>query len=147
MNAWLITWEYLGEHAASHQRFIAILSSRKHCSTVAEFVEFHYGINNLNATEMSYYANRRRELPFIIKNSAIINDVPHADRITCGDNPHIYARKVSELTISRNNENNSETVRWKEPKNMEWKDKNKLEVLIGTVNRYDKLIHKCSKTV
>ncbi len=42
MKAWLVTWEWVGDHAAVDIPFIAILSGRLGAERVQEFIERHH---------------------------------------------------------------------------------------------------------
>ena len=64
MNAWLITWEETNSSIADENRIVAILSSRKSVSKVADFVELLYLRSTSNAHEMACLANRPKKIPY-----------------------------------------------------------------------------------
>jgi len=113
MNAWLITWEGTNSSIADENRIVAILSSRKSVSKVADFVELLYLMSTSNAHEMACLANSPKKIPYKAK-IQLINNIPHGDRITCGHNPFLYARKVTNLQIKINPKENIEILKWKE---------------------------------
>lgn len=59
------------------------------------------------AEEMAYFANRPQKIVYKAKLNTEI--------LECGHNPWIYARKVSNLRIHTNNDENTELIQWKEP--------------------------------
>lgn len=123
MNAWLITWEWDGEHANVDDPLIAIFSSRLSENRIAEFIEGYFLIKSASAGEMVYYANRTKEIPYKTEKHVSINGIPHGDRITCGDNPYIFARKVLQLKVENDVAKNLEIITWREPPTFGWKDK------------------------
>lgn len=108
MKAWLITWEWGGDHAKVPEQLVAILSSRKSANSIAELAEFLYLRATGRASELAYYANRRKRLPYSAEKD-------QNGRITCGHNPWLYARIVSELTVDADTENGAEVLGWREP--------------------------------
>ena len=107
MNAWLITWQWSGEHARVRDPLVAILSSRKSRSSIAELVEFLYLRASGEAADLAYYANRRKLLRYPAQ-------IDQNCRITCGHNPWLYARVVSNLSVEANADR-TEVIRWREP--------------------------------
>src|SRR3990172_4988231 len=101
-NAWLVTWDWCGRHAAVADRVAAILSSRKSEDSIMKFVEFLY----LHATgypeELAYYANRRHRIPYKAQRD-------HGCGITCGHNPWLHARLVMGLTVEEDPSTGLET--------------------------------------
>ncbi len=77
-----------------------------------------------------YFSNKRREIPYQTQEVDIINKLPHGDRIRCGHNPWIYARKVSNLIIEVNEATDSEILTWQEPRVFRWKDENRLDIVL-----------------
>lgn len=122
MNAWLITWDWCGEHAAVTDRIAAILGARKSESKVAELVEFIYMHSRSSVGEIAHYANRPSRIPFKAQRSMVINGVPHGERIICGNNPWLYARKVSDLNVHSDPGSDIETISWMEPPTFGWKN-------------------------
>jgi hypothetical protein len=132
MNAWLITWQgtaLLPENAP--EKVAAILSSRKSDKSVADSVELLFLRARCSASDMAYYANRRRDMLFKVQDSLLINHIPHGDRIFCGSSEcAIYARKVSQLKIKLNKENGKEILTWIEPPTYRWKDEQHMRGIV-----------------
>ena len=120
MNAWLITWEGTSPKITDENRIIGIIGSRRSDSFVADLVEFIYARNSSSVTDMAYIANRPKERPYPAEKNQLINNLPHGERIICGHNPWIYARKVKALKTTVHD--GSEVVSWQEPDNFRWKD-------------------------
>lgn len=127
MNAWLITWKWHGEHAKKKKPLIGILSSRRGEKFIADFVEQVYLMETSTIEEIVRWVNRKKDCPYKAKKVEIINDIPHGDRITCGHNPHIYARKVTDLKVVSDLDNKIEKLSWKEPPKFRWKNGKKFE--------------------
>lgn len=128
MNAWLLTWDGTSPKITDENRIIGIIGSRRSKNFVADLVEFIYSRNTSSASDMAYIANRPKQKPFQAEKTQIINGVPHGERIICGHNPWIYARKVRNLRITQ--EDDFEIVTWREPDNYQWKNKQKMEIVV-----------------
>lgn len=128
MNAWVITWEWHGDHAAVEDPLVAILSSRKGSAWMAKYIENLYLSFSSTAQEMAYYANRQKMIPYKAKDPMSMNWILHGNRIICGNNPELYGRKVTGLEIMEDDENDLEIVRWKEPPCYRTKDNGELEI-------------------
>lgn len=128
MKAWLVTWQWIGDHAQVGDPLVAILSSRKSDRAVSEFVEQYYLMASATAGEMAYYMNRRRKLPHKARTPEIINEIPHGGRIRCGADPYIYARLVTDLRIEELDDEDVEIITWREPSASQWKDGSKTEI-------------------
>jgi len=63
---------------------------------------------------MACLANRPKKIPYKVDKVQLINNIPHGDRITCGHNPFLYARKVTNLQIKIDPKENIEILKWKE---------------------------------
>lgn len=123
MNAWLVTWEWVTHHAKVSDPLIAILSARKGDRWIASYIEGYYLMTSCTAQEVAYLVNRPHTIPYkASRHFFIINGVPHGDRMRCGNNPFIYARKVTNLTVTEDREHRREIIRWKEPPIFRWKD-------------------------
>lgn len=120
MNVWLITWHWHGEHAKIEKPLVGIISSRRGEKFVADFVEQIYLMERTTIEKRVRWANRKKERLYEVKTFITINNVPHGDRITCGRNPHIYARIVTNFKVVSDLDNNIEKLSWKEPSNFRW---------------------------
>lgn len=98
ISAWLVTWDFAGEHSrdalrrltGSDDEVVAVLSPRLGPKTIRQFVEQRYADIWLSAPERLDYVSGRRNL-----SPAEYGE--HMGQIVCGDNPWLYARKVSNL--------------------------------------------------
>lgn len=118
MNAWIITWEWVGGHAAVGDPLVAIFSSRKSEKWIKEYIENLYFFNFYQTVDWAYYANKRKKLNL----NTIINRIPNGNGIFCGENPFLWGRVISDLKIKTNDGNNSEIISWREPDIYRWKD-------------------------
>jgi len=112
MNAWLITWEWTGTHAAVVDRVAAILGSRKSESSIEQIIQFMYIQATAFANEFAAYANRPRRIPY--------QPVKDAGMIFCGHNPYLLGRRVQDLSVNMNEESGIETICWVEPAYYRW---------------------------
>lgn len=103
-NAWLITWIVAPTSKKNVDRIAAILSSRKSEKTVIEFAKLLYLRTMFSAFDMAYYANRPNEIPFPVHENGMIGNSPY----------WLYARRVTNLEIQRDEENNKESISWVE---------------------------------
>lgn len=127
MRAWLLTWVY--HKSKVQEEIVAVLSSRKSDKTVSELVEFIVLRANSSVINMAYYANRRDKLVYKASTSQLINGVPHGERVLCGHDPWLYARKVTDFKVDFDEKSNEEIVSWREPDNYRWtQDKRSIEV-------------------
>lgn len=114
ISAWLITWDWGNDSAAVVDRIAAVLHPNKASRTVEGYVEFLYAVRTSTVSELIAYAKRPSNNPYRAKAESI-NGVTHGNRITCGANPWLYARKVKNLRVERDAETGIETIRWLEP--------------------------------
>ena len=113
-RAWLVTWEWAGDHAQRCDKVAAIFNPRWSAQRVREFVEFIY-LSDYTLSERLVYAVHKRRNPYLATFG------PTTGEIHCGHNPWLYARCVDDLTVERD-ANGKEMVTWKErPKpNLSW---------------------------
>jgi len=107
MRVWLITWEWLGNHASVENKIIGILSSRRSKDIVEKFVKFIYANEALDLSENLYYLNRQKTSPVKCQYHSM------SSTITCGHNPYICARLVNNFKITPIDED-YENVEWQE---------------------------------
>ena len=99
----------MGKYGELSDSLIAILNVRKSSKTVAEFVEYYYLLQTSTVGELAHLASR----PGKRHTKA---EIHQWERITCGNNPFISARIVSDLVISHPLlDSTVETIEWKEP--------------------------------
>ena len=113
MRMWLLTWEC--NTSKVKEEFVAVLSSRKSDSSIAELAEYIVLRATSNAQSLAYYANRRRELVNKALTPLNINNIPHSNRILCGHDPWLYARIVTEFKVIDDDLSNEEIISWREP--------------------------------
>lgn len=130
MKAWVITWEGTSQELKDQNRLVAILSSQKSDKYVGDLVEFIYLRATSSASDMLFLANRSAEVPYKAGRSKVINGVPHGDRIICGHNPWLYARKVSCVKVTKEPGNDNEEITWKETPIFEWRDKSLRDIQV-----------------
>lgn len=129
MNAWLITWEGTSLYKKKVEKIVAILSSRKSYKEIAKIVELLYMRAMNTASDMAYYANRRKAMPFKAQKFPIINGILYSEKIFCGDwQLMLLARKVINLTISIDETRGKEVLTWIEPPAYKWEHGQLLEV-------------------
>jgi len=103
-----VTWEWTGEANTMADKVVAILRPRISSQRVAEFVENFYIVASSTMSEQATYAKGRRNIPYPAEIDGI-------GRISCGHNPWLEARPVSQLQVSRDAITGLEILSWKEP--------------------------------
>ncbi len=98
IKAWLVTWEWVGLHAAVENPIAAILSPRLSEEHVREIVELLYVNKWMSVNERLSYAKDKRSNPYPAQFSTI-NGVAWTGQILCGHNPHLFARRVDDLRV------------------------------------------------
>lgn len=107
-KAWLITWDWAGEHAAVPERevVVAILRPQTSPDTVKRIVELLYAsheyepADKLAALTHNPYPAEFSTVSVEQKTSGgevIRQTVPYTGQIHCGHNPFLYARLVDNL--------------------------------------------------
>ncbi len=105
-SAWLITWEWVGEHAAVDQPIAAILPSQSSPETVKLLMERLYASSSYTPEEMLAALPPQGHNPYRATYGSIrVYDhgvpitVPYSGQLVCGHNPYLYARPVSALRV------------------------------------------------
>jgi len=104
-RAWLITWDWAGDHAEVKDRFVAVLDYRYSSETVRQFVEWVYASRWLSFYEQLAFAKHRNSNPYRAQFGTIETRgeaelpprVRYPGQITCGANPWLWARLVHNL--------------------------------------------------
>ncbi len=121
MKAWLVTWEWQGDHAAVEKPIVSILSARLSDETIRKHVEQLYADLKFSFSDRLHFVRKPGENPnpakFIIKR-IIVDERDRAGpmrtgRIECGHNPHLLARKVANIKVQRD-EQGDEQLCWTE---------------------------------
>jgi hypothetical protein len=123
-KAWLVTWDWAGDHAAMPEREVvaAVLRPQTSPDTVKRIVELLYAAREYNPAD---------KLDTLIRNPypARFNTVtieqrmpdgtvftqrpPYTGQIVCGHNPFLYARLVDNLRVA-DTENPDTGLAWDE---------------------------------
>lgn len=108
MNAWLLTWEGTeGPAVQPDRKLLAILSSRCSSSTIETLVDTLYCRSISSAYDMAAMANKRK-----LRTQQYKATFSTLNRIFYGHNPCIFARRVCNLTIKRNEKMQTELIEW-----------------------------------
>jgi hypothetical protein len=111
MNAWLLTWEGTsGPLILDENKIVAIVSSKRSTSFIEDLADVLYCRTVNSAGKMAYEANKSR-----YRKEQYKNIFSHGDRVFYGKNPCIFARLVSNLRITKDDEKMVEVVCWTEP--------------------------------
>jgi len=110
MNAWLLTWEGTRSRVASENKILAIVSSRRSSSFIEDLVDLLYCRSVDSAYHAARAVNRKRR-----RHRELMATFSTPGRIFFGHNPLIFARRVSNLKITRNEAEGIETVSWTDP--------------------------------
>jgi len=111
-KAWLITWEWVGDHAARQNKIVSVLNYRLSGETVRKFTEQLYIDLTSTLSEKIAYAKNKKNNPYPAQFNRI-NGVAFEGQINCGHNPHLYGRLVSNLSIEIDEDEN-EKLNWEE---------------------------------
>lgn len=105
-SAWLITWEWVGEHAAVDQPIAVILSVQSSPETVKQLMERLYASRTYTPEEMLAALPPRGHNPYRATYGSIdaydhgvAISATYSGQLFCGHNPHLYARQVSGLRV------------------------------------------------
>lgn len=121
MKAWLVTWEWQGDHAAEKEPIVSILSPRLSNETVRKHVEQLYADRCYRFSERLRYVRQPGENPYpaefdikwVVVDERGRKGPMRTGRIFCGHNPHLYARKVTDIEAQRDGQGN-ERLCWTE---------------------------------
>jgi len=105
MVAWLVTWDWIGDHARVEQPIVTFLNYRRTPEQVREIVELLYMNSKYSFSERLAYTKRKKDNPY--------PGVIERWMITCGHNPSLHARLVNDLKIEVDSDG-KETVTWNE---------------------------------
>lgn len=103
--AWLVTWEWSGDHAAVEDRVAAILKPRLSRRVLAEIVERIYARHAYAPFELAALARKPTANHYGIKWTD--NEVG-----LCGDNPWLRVARVRDLVVKVDPETGAETNSW-----------------------------------
>ena len=103
-KAWLLTWEWAGEHASVEDQIAGILRPRLSREKVGEILESMYAIHAYSVSELAYYSRQPKENPYKAKWENY--------HCYCGHNPSLHANYVHKLNIIEDPETGLETIEW-----------------------------------
>ncbi len=113
MKAWLVTWEWCGDHAKRDDKVAAIFNVRSSSERVRELVEFIHLSAMYSLGERAAFAQNRKRNPYPAEFGITPDGVPWTGEITCGHNPFLRARLVDDLVVEDDLEG-KEKLSWKE---------------------------------
>lgn len=114
-SAWLVTWEWSGNHARPDHKVVEILDPRLPPERVRQIVELLYHQNALLREKVAWRLLRRKQ-PYAAE-FQILEGTQWRYDITCGHNPWLHARLVDNLRIETDAEDN-ETAVWTDRHNL-----------------------------
>lgn len=106
-RAWLVTWEWEGDHARVEKKLVAILNYRYAVGSVGRFIEQLYAGNWFAFHGQLAYAKDRRDSSYNVQQGAA------ADELKCGGNPWLRARPVYDVQAYVD-EDGYEHLTWRE---------------------------------
>jgi predicted GNAT family N-acyltransferase len=112
IKAWLVTWEWIGDHAKRDDKVAAIFNPRFSAERVRELVEFLYLTQNSTLSERMNWARDKNLNPYLAQFHTL-DGVPWQGQIHCGHNPFLFARLVDDLAVECDAEGN-ERATWRE---------------------------------
>jgi hypothetical protein len=112
IKAWLVTWEWSGDHAKRENIIAAIFNPRWGGDRVREFVEFFYANEYTLAERMDLVRGKPNPYPAEF-GKRMGGKGTWKGEIFCGHNPFLRARVVDDLTVERNMDG-KEIAAWKE---------------------------------
>lgn len=132
MKAWIVTWEWCGRTAAVADKIAAVLPPQYSDRRVADIVQLLYNLATSELSELAAYAKRPGQIPYKPRVGQVINSVPHSDRVTCGHNPWLYARRVTGVRVWQEPEIDIEVIEWTEPQTFRWKDERQMSIEVAS---------------
>ena len=110
-KAWLVTWEWMGNHAKRPDKVAEILDPRLPPERVRRIVELLYHREASLSEKVSWRLRKKQQIyPAKFIN---LEGMQWHGQIECGHNPWLFARLVDDLTIERDEQGN-ETATWKD---------------------------------
>jgi hypothetical protein len=113
MKAWLVTWEWVGDHAKRDEKIAAIFNPRFSAQHVRELVEFIYLSSEYSLSERMDCARNRSHNRYPARFGQTPEGVPWWGEIDCGHNPFLWARMVDDFMVETD-EDGKEKPSWKE---------------------------------
>ena len=110
-KAWLVTWEWMGEHAKRRDKVAEILDPRLSGAKVRGIIELLYH-HEASLSEKVAWRLRRQRQPYPAE-FVKLEGMPYEGEISCGHNPWLRARLVDDLSIVRD-EHGKEKATWRD---------------------------------
>lgn len=117
-KAWLVTWEWMGNHAKRDDKIVAVFDPRMTPAHIQELVELLYLNLVYGIHERVYYALHRRKNPCTAK-CEYGEHRRWPPMIHCGHNPFLTANLVESLGVERH-EDSTETATWQNVRSKRW---------------------------
>ena len=95
MKAWIVRWEWMGEHASHDNPLIAVLSARCGVDDIKKFIERHYLVATATVGEQIEYASYRNP-----RKPAYPAEVSAGGVIHCGHSPFIVGRRGEDVHLA-----------------------------------------------
>ena len=110
MTAWLIKWNWMGDHAAVDEPYVDIVSARRSQEYISKYVQRLYGVFHHSLTERTDFERYRdqQERPYLVRRDMTRTGLV----ITVGHNPFLKARKVRNLVVEVDAETGQDIVTW-----------------------------------
>lgn len=108
-TVWLITWE---PNFKDSKKIATILNSRTSSEKVKDILEQLYVNSEYSLSERLLYAKSKKNNPYPVRFD-ILDEIPWWGKMSCGNNPYLYARKVKNLRLKINGDEN-EYLEWQE---------------------------------
>jgi hypothetical protein len=110
-RAWLLSWiGNIGLEDITNNDIIAIVDARREDEFIEDLVDILYCRNENSAYEMASLTNKRSK-----RRSNYRSNLSSPSRIYYGTTAMIYARRVINLTVERDEEQKKEYLSWTEP--------------------------------
>ena len=99
-SAWLVTWEWIGDHAhvEESEKIVAVLNYRWSSEKVRDLVEQLYAAFKYGPSDKAAVAHNKKTNPYCAKFGSI-SGVPWGGEVMCGHNPWLYARSVKNFRV------------------------------------------------
>lgn len=110
-KAWLVTWEWSGDHARVEDRIVAVFGPRLSGERVRELVDCIHSVLKYTPRERMAWTFNPKANPYPAQFGEVYGGgVRWTGEVTCGDNPWLRARLVDDLVIDEDHPQGA----WKE---------------------------------
>ena len=109
LKAWLVTWEWIGDHAKPQNKIADVFDPRVPAEKVRQLVELLYHRDASLSEKISWRLRKRRQV--YPAEFTRLEGVQWTGEIICGHNPWLRARLVDNLIIETA-EGGKETASW-----------------------------------